>query len=260
MKKIEILMNIKSNKIKAKLAILFTTCLCLLVLIKISSWWSELNENLVLKHIIISNTSMIDNKEYHKLVDQFLGYSLDELIIGDISQILEEHPYVKASRVSKWFPSTIRIELIERKPIAILNIPPIVLLDKDGFVLPNKQSKTNFNLPILNKFNPDSVLYPYGDKVLSINVENCIYWLGKIKMEYPTFYEDISEMKMTSDNDINIILSEYPTNIYLGKNDIWSKINILKKFENELYPKKLSDFSYLDMRYNNQVIAKNRAL
>ena len=260
MKKIEILMNFKSNKIKAKLAILFTMCLCLLVLIKISSWWGELNENLVLKHIIISNTSMIDNEEYHKLVDQFLGYSLDELIIGDISQILEEHPYVKASRVSKWFPSTIKIELIERKPIAILNIPPIVLIDKDGFVLPNKQIKTNFNLPILNKFNPDSVLYPYGDKVLSINVENCIYWLGKIKMEYPTFYEDISEMKMTSDNDINIILSEYPTSIFLGKDHIWVKIEILKKFEIGLLPKKLSDFKYIDMRYNNQVIAKKRIL
>ena len=108
MKKIEILMNlIKKNK--AKLAISFTTCLCLLVLIKISSWWSGLNENLVLKHIIISNTSMIDNKEYYKLVDQFLGYSLDKLIIGDISQILEEHPYVKASRVSKWFHQQLKL-------------------------------------------------------------------------------------------------------------------------------------------------------
>ena len=117
-------------------------------------------------------------------------------------------------------PSTIKIELIERKPIAILNIPPIVLLDKDGFVSPNKQSKTNFNLPILNKFNPDSGLYPYGDK--PINVENCIYWLGKIKMEYPTFYEDISEMKMTSDNDINIILSEYQQ-IFFWEKDIYQK-------------------------------------
>ena len=66
--------------------------------------------------------------------------------------------------------------------------------------------------------------------------------------------------QMTSKNDINIILAEYPTQIFLGKNDIWTKIEILKKFETELLPKKLSDFSYLDMRYDNQVIAKNRTL
>ncbi len=67
-------------------------------------------------------------------------------------------------------------------------------------------------------------------------------------------------MKMTSGKDLNIILAEYPTQIFLGENHIWTKIEILKIFETELQPKKLSDFSYLDMRYNNQVIAKNRTL
>ena len=52
-------------------------------------------------------------------------------------------------------------------------------------------------------------------------------------------------MKMTSDNHMNIILSEYPTRIFLGKDQIWSKIEILKKFETELSPKKLSDFKYI---------------
>ena len=253
-------MKSKSNNKNVNLVIILTSCLFLLTIIKVSSWWSEFNNNLLLKNIAISNTSIIDKKEYHGLVDQFIGYSLDEISIGNISKILEEHPFVKASRVSKWYPSTVKIELIEREPIAILNITPVVLLDEDGFVLPNKKSKRNFNLPILNKFNPDSVLYPHGDKVLSINVADCIQWLNRIKIEYPSFYENISEMKMTSDNDINIILSDYPTNIYLGRNDIWSRIKILKKFETELIPKKLSDFSYLDMRYNNQVIAKNRTL
>jgi hypothetical protein len=35
-------------------------------------------------------------------------------------------------------------------------------------------------------------------------------------------------------------------------------MNILKKFEDRLNPKKITDFDYLDMRYNNQVIAKGR--
>ena len=136
----------------------------------------------------------------------------------------------------------------------------MVLLDKYGFVLPYKTSKINFNLPILNNFNTNLDFYPYGNKVLSENVGNCIKWLNRIKINYPTLYKDISEMKMTSENDINIILAEYPTRIFLGRSDIWTKIEILKKFETELLPKKLSDFSYLDMRYNNQVIAKNRTL
>ena len=65
---------------------------------------------------------------------------------------------------------------------------------------------------------------------------------------------------MTSNNQLNIILSEYPTNIFLGKDQIWVKIEILKKFENGLSPKKLSDFKYIDIRYDNQVITKNRII
>ena len=133
----------------------------------------------------------------------------------------------------------------------------MILLDKNSFVLPNKIAKSNYNLPILNNFNNNLNLYPTGQKVLSENVENSINWLQKIKIEYPSLYSDISEMKMTSDNNLNIILSEYPTSIFLGKDQIWAKIEILKKFETELSPKKLSDFKYIDMRYNNQVIAKN---
>jgi cell division septal protein FtsQ len=67
-------------------------------------------------------------------------------------------------------------------------------------------------------------------------------------------------MKMTSNNEMELILSDQPTHIYLGESDVWSRIKILKQFENELGNKKMSDFAYLDMRYDNQIIAKGRRL
>ena len=248
---------IKSKKHKIFISISF---LLFVALIKISSWWSINSKNLILKNISISNTKIIENEEFYNLVEKFIGDSLDEIRIDSITKIIEDHPYVEAARVSKWYPSKIKIELIERKPIAILNVSPMVLLDKYGFVLPYKASKMNFNLPILNNFNTNLNFYPFGEKALSENVSDCVKWLNRIKNDYPSLYQDISEMKMTSENDINIILAEYPTEIFLGRNHIWTKIEILKKFERELLPKRLSDFSYLDMRYDNQVIAKNRAL
>ena len=251
---------IKIDKSKKSLIRISISLLLVMALVKISSWWSASRNNLVLKNISISNTKIIENDEFYGLVNRFLGKSLEEIRIDSITKIIEDHPYVEAARVSKWYPSEIRIELIEREPIAILKISPMVLLDKHGFVLPYKKSKMNFNLPILNNFNSNLDFYPYGEKALSENVTNCIEWLNRIKIDYTSLYQNISEMKMNSGNDINIILTEYPTQIFLGKNNIWEKIEILKKFETELIPKKLSDFSYLDMRYDNQVIAKNRTL
>ena len=251
---------IKINKSETFLIFISILILSLGALLKVSSWWSVKRNNLILENISISNTKIIENEEFHNLVNRFIGNSLEDISTDSVSKIIEKHPYVEAARVSKWYPSKIKIELIERQPIAILNISPLVLLDKDGFTLPYKTSKINFNLPILNNFNSNTDLYPYGNKALSENVRNCIEWLNLIKIKYPSLYEDISEMKMTSDDDIDIILAEYPTQIFLGKSHIWTKIEILKEFETELLPKKLSDFSYLDMRYDNQVIAKSRTL
>ena len=251
---------LKLNKSKLKLIILSGLILSYAILIKVSSWWSINNNNLTLKEISISDTKIIKNTEYHDLIGGFLGQPLNIINVDSVNKIIRNHPYVEAVRVSKWYPSKMKIEIIEREPIAILNVEPMILLDKNSFVLPHKIAKSNFSLPILNNFNSDLDLYPYGGKARSESVENCIGWLNQIKIEYPSLYMNISEMKMTSDNHMNIILSDYPTRIFLGKDQIWKKIKILKEFETELLPNKLSDFSYLDMRYNNQVIAKNRSL
>ena len=138
---------IRIDKSKKHLIFISISFLLIIALVKISSWWSINSNNLILKNISISNTKIIENEEFFNLVNGFLGKSLEEIRIDSITKIIENHPFVEAARVSKWYPSKIKIELIEREPIAILNISPMVLLDKYGFVLPYKTSKINFNLP-----------------------------------------------------------------------------------------------------------------
>jgi hypothetical protein len=65
---------------------------------------------------------------------------------------------------------------------------------------------------------------------------------------------------MTSTDEMEIILAENPTNIYFGQTQLRTRINNLVQFQKLLEPKRLSDFSYLDMRFENQIIAKERRL
>ena len=65
-------------------------------------------------------------------------------------------------------------------------------------------------------------------------------------------------LKISENNEIELILADQPTQIFLGENELGSRIKILKQFEVELGTKKISDFSYLDMRYKNQIIVKGR--
>ena len=177
----------------------------------------------------------------------------------DIQRIVEEHPYIKAARVSHQYPSIIVIEISERKPIAILNGEPMVMLDSDGVVLPDIGNLIDFSIPILTNYNPAPELYPIGNRALSVKVMESISWLKILRRNYQELYYNLSEMTMENGGEIVLILADYPTRVALGNSHSWSKIEILKKFQQKIKGENLlSDFTYLDMRYKNQVIVKER--
>ena len=222
-----------------------------------SYWWSGLKEETRIE-LKFSETTILEIGTYRSLVSEVMQDSTKQDKIREITKRIEDHPYVKAARVSKHYPSQIRIEIMEREPIAIVNKDPMVLLDENGFVLPDLGNLNNHILPVMSNFNSDKEFYPHGKKALSVNIIECISLLSQLKEQYDGLYDNLSEIKMSASNEIELILADQPTHIFLGNQDIDSRINILKEFEKELRPKSISGYSYLDIRYNNQVIAKRR--
>ena len=68
---------------------------------------------------------------------------------SELNKVIEEHPYVEAARISNRYPNIIMIEIVERQPIAILEIDPLTMIDSNGYVLPSKNNFKNIDLPIL---------------------------------------------------------------------------------------------------------------
>ena len=245
----------KNNYVNALMKIFYSTGL--LTIILASYWWSGLKEDSTIK-LKFSDTNILNVKTYESLVSKIIEDKTIDNKITKITLLIEDHPYVKAARVSKHYPSEIRIEIMEREPLAIVNIDPMVLLDEGGFVLPDLGNLINCDLPVMSNFNSDKELYPYGGKAKSLKVIECISFLSKLKHQYKGLYDNLSEIKISSNNEIELILADQPTHIYLGNENINFRMNVLKEFEKELNPKTISGFSYIDIRYNNQVIAKSR--
>ena len=103
--------------------------------------------------------------------------------------MIENHPYIKL-RISRHYPSEIKIEIIEREPIAIVNMEPMIFLDENGFVLPDEGNIKNYNLPVMNNFISDPAL-PQGELALSVKVTECIGLLSRIQTNYPELYKHI---------------------------------------------------------------------
>ena len=245
------------NKTQRLYLIYFLFLSSISLLVVASFWWEELDEELKID-ITFSETNILPSNVYEKLLDKIIDDSTRKLNLNEITEIIENHPYVKVARVSRHYPSKLIIEIIERTPIAIVNKNPMIFLDEESYVLPEMGNLNDYNLPILSNFNTDSGLYPQGQKALSAKIIECALIIKQLKNRYTNLYDNLSELKITSDNEIELILSDHPTHIYLGNKNIYNRIYILKEFENKLKPNSISNFNYLDFRYENQIIANNR--
>ncbi len=227
------------------------------IIINFSFSWAKLKNTFIKPEIILSGSIEHDQKSYIAHITKVTGEIANKLSSKKILEALMMHPFVQASRVSYRYPNKIIIELKEREAFAIINKDPLLILDRDCFVLPIDENFNNYDIPILSKFNLDNNLYPIGGKSLSLKVQETIFWLSSLYELYPDFYSSISEVLLENGDEIVLILNEYPTKVLLGDTDTMKKIEILKKFEYTIKEtKKITDYAYLDIRYNNQIIAK----
>jgi cell division protein FtsQ len=251
----------KKNNIELMIGSSLTVIIMLLIYASFSwSSYTKLSEvKDIKKNIKISGNSIVSEDEFYSQLEILEGIELEEINLREVSLLLESNPYVKAVRVSRQYPSTLSIEIVEREPVAILNIDPILMLDREGVVLPDQGKSHDFIIPCLSGFNPAKELYPAGHQTISVKVKETMELITKIVDTYPSLYSNISEVTLNANDEYVIILADYPTKVILGNIDIWSKIEILGKFKNSLQNKRqLSDYTYLDLRYTNQVIAKER--
>ena len=251
---------IKKSKNRKLLFSIFNKFLILAsfaIIANFSFSWAKLKNTFSDPEIILSGPIVLNQKNYISHINKVSGETITQLSSRQVLQTLISHPFVQASRVSHRYPKKLIIEIKERRAFAMINKDPLVILDKECFVLPIKDNLKEFDIPILSKFNTDNNLYPIGKKSLSIKVQETIYWLKSLYDQDPNFYSNISEILLENEDEIVLILNDYPTKVLLGGNDTMQKIEILKKFEETIKEtKKITDYAYLDIRYNNQVIAK----
>ena len=229
----------------------------LAITINFSFSWAKKKNTFKEPKLILNGSNIYEHKDYFNFIRQISGVDPSKLYPRQILEIIISHPYVQACRVSHRYPNKIIIDIKEREAFAILNKDPLVILDRDCFVLPYNHHLNNLDIPVLSKFNSDNGLYPVGEKSLSIKVQETITWLASLYSQDYDLYSNISEILLENENEIVLILNEYPTKVMLGKNDTMKKIEILKKFEQTIKgTKEITDYAYLDIRYSNQVIAK----
>ena len=231
----------------------------MLTLAFLASNWSQFTGLNLLEDIEVQGAMIIPADEYRESLVPILGTPIVDVDTRGMSLLLESHPFVHTARVSKLYPNRVIVEIMERDPVALLNMEPILYIDNEGVVMPDLGDVGEEIIPIMSGFNTARELYPIGHQTVSQKVLESVKLIAYIIEYFPHIYDNLSEVTLNSNDEFVLILANYPTKVILGTERFYEKIQILNSFAETLPENKgLHHFTILDLRYNRQIIARER--
>lgn len=236
------------------LMIAFLSIITLLIIILANNWR---NKTYISKITIKGNITISENEILTAAglkADSTLN--LDELNELFIRDRVAKHPEIKKVVVSKEPPSELIIEVIEKKPIAIvIRSNEIYLVDEEQEIFPIKNYDKAFDLPIINGLGIDDRKNK-TDINAAMNFLKAAYEKGKYIQNL------ISEVNMKDSSKIIVKTNDKLTSFYFKRVDKNAKeyyktrLELFKRFMDEEITLRSLNCEYVDMRFSNQIIAK----
>ena len=187
------------------------------------------------KKIVVENNFLIKDQDIKKLLAPIYDKNLLFLKNIEVEQILIQNSFVESFNVKKKYPSTLKIKIFEKKPIAV------ILNKKKKYYLSEKIDLIQFkNLP---------------------KYQNLPYVFGN-KEDFKIFYNNLKKINFPLD-----IIEKY-TLYKTNRWDLETKNNQVIKLPSENYTKSLESYLNLnskngfekyelfDYRISNQLILK----
>ena len=174
-----------------------------------------LNSILNIKKIEIENNSIVESDKIKKKLSFLYKENLFFLNLEDIEKNLKNETFIESFSIKKIYPDTLKIIIVEKKPIAILHNK------KEKFYISSKGNLINFI--DINIYNDLPTVFGDGENFYSLyqDLQNIRFSLDKIKSYY--FFESGRwDLVMQDDKVIKLPVEDYLSSL---KNFMLSKTN-----------------------------------
>jgi cell division protein FtsQ len=204
--------------------------------------WSELN---------VKRTQVLCRHEFvARDIQALLDAShLGNLLLVDITGLqgrIKSHRWVKEARLRKVFPSSLKIEIKEREPAAILKIgPSFLLIDEEGVALERLAAPEEASLPLLLDSSHFSV---YSKEKLTLAWE-CLKSLTAEEKA------GIVALDLSQNDSVSLYLKDQRTKIILGSEGFSQKLKFYQS-NRERLETQYGPLDYVDLRFDDRIYLK----
>jgi cell division protein FtsQ len=217
-----------------------------------NAWKSSLKIN----QIKIDGNRIVNTNEIIQLTQVQMGALLYKADLTAIQRNVMSHHYIKDAVVERNLPNSINIQIVERVPIAMVNLSELLYLDEDGVVLPKTVSYKIFDLPMISGISA-SELFVLGSTITQPDEIEALQLLAVLRTVNRPLYHNISEIHVRNGGDIVLYSAEGGVPIIFGRGDLPEKLIRLEIFWNDIVRTRgVQYLQYVDLRYQDQIVAR----
>lgn len=212
--------------------------------------------SLTVQKILVYGNSVVQTNEILQLAHVGEGTRMYDLDLMKVQKDVISHYFIKEVVVERDLPSTIRINVTERSPVAMINPGELRYLDPDGVVLPHSMSGELFDLPLVSGI-PADVSPKIGSTLTHPDIQEALSILSTARLVNKEMFHLISEVRLRNGGDIVLYTAEGSIPILFGRGQAASKLVRLETFWNSVVQESGSHLvQYIDLRFEDQVVVR----
>ncbi|MEE9121277.1 MAG: FtsQ-type POTRA domain-containing protein [Syntrophobacteria bacterium] len=183
------------------------------------------------------------------------GVNILSLDLDEVRNRLTQHPWIAAAAVSREIPDRIRIEIEERKPVALVKGHQFYLADQQGTCFAVAAPSEHAGLPIITGLDPESLGSGCNlPREFTVLFEN-LYRETQLKLPWRL----ISEIRWNRNAGLSFFTARGGIQVDLGSEDYGIRIAKLEKVLRYLEKKGLqTQLRGIDLTHGKRVFVRGR--
>ena len=180
------------------------------------------------------------------------------LHIDSLAAKLMRLRYIKGISITRRPPRVLNITVDEYDPIAFIYGRGLNLIDGEGYLIPVPSSDVVWDLPFISGINQP--LGRLGEQSKAPETYLALAIVHYLEEENPLLAGMISEINMSDKKSISLYLIKGGAKIRLSRESFYKELYVLKNYiANYLDWRELAKIDYIDLRFKNQLILKQKA-
>jgi len=184
-----------------------------------------------------------------------LGKSLLRVPLDARRKQIESIPWVEEATVERTLPDRIRVELLERAPVAFLRTGnELQLVDASGVLLEHPL-EASFHFPVVSGFDETTSVVDRKQRMALF-----VDFMKEIELAHPGAGEEVSEVDFSDAQDVRAMLAglpglegQYPIWVHFGNSDFVNKFRLLAENLGQ-WRASAGRVESIDLRFAKQVV------